>query len=131
MLRHRLILFCSLHLAATAALAETVEIPFSYQQAHNYQSVKQSVMSLYQWAQGEYAEHQTEGLFSQYPSDGEVITTTLQVVTDLLAQAELALQAGDTVKASALLYSAEATAYYAAKMPHMLESRVKIGSTNQ
>jgi len=93
----------------------------SFGQLAPYQKVTDSVDNLSIWADGEYVEHEGEGLFKRYPEDGLVIRTTLALANELKQQAA---QTKDAHKARALLFAAEATALYAAKMPHLLEARI-------
>lgn len=87
--------------------------------------VAESIAAMQAWAEGEYEEHKGEGLFTKHPSEGQLIQDMLAVSKELLAKAEAAKTAGDTAKSHAYYYSAEATAQYAARMPHMLEHRIK------
>ncbi len=90
-----------------------------------YESVAESIESLSIWAKSEYQEHESEGLFKKYPNDGLVITETLNLTEVLKKLAAKAMRNGDDAKAKAYLFSAEATANYAANMPHMLEERLE------
>ena len=88
------------------------------------QAVNGSIELLTTWARGEYAEHEGEGLFARYPQDGTVISETINLVHELQQLAKKARSKGDETKARAYLFSAEATARYAAQMPHLLEDRI-------
>ena len=96
----------------------------SFGDADAYAVVEKSVESLTAWAQGEYAEHDFEGLFTRQPKDGSVIKATISLANEFRLLAKQARLNGDTVKADAYLFSAEATARYAAQMPHLLEQRL-------
>jgi len=98
----------------------------SFSQVAGYESIHENIDSLSMWAQGEYAEHEGEGLFDTHPNDGAVIKATLVLVEELKQQAERAKVRGEIDKANALLLSAEATARYAAQMPHLLEKRITV-----
>jgi len=96
----------------------------SFNKPDAYQNVNSSIELLATWARGEYAEHQGEGLFARYPDDGAVINATNALVNELKLLAARARGGGDEAKARAYLFSAEATARYAAQMPHLLEDRL-------
>jgi len=112
----------ALPIANAGAGEEGSALSFSNLDAYN--SVYSSVETLTTWAQGEYAEHENEGLFMRYPEDGGVISTTIALVNELKQLAIKARAEGDETKARAYLFSAEATANYAAQMPHLLEDRI-------
>ncbi|MDH5301703.1 MAG: hypothetical protein OEW58_10110 [Gammaproteobacteria bacterium] len=117
---------CASLIATPCAYAENTNPDFSYGKADAYQRVSQAVDSLSQWADGEYQEHELEGLFQRYPQDALVIKSTLDLVNQLKQQATQAQADGDQTRASALLFAAEATALYAANMPHLLEKRLDV-----
>jgi len=96
----------------------------SFNKPDAYQVVNGSIELLTTWARGEYAEHEGEGLFARYPQDGAVISETINLVHELQQLAKKARSKGDETKARAYLFSAEATARYAAQMPHLLEDRI-------
>lgn len=87
--------------------------------------VAEAIAAMQAWAEGEYEEHKGEGLFTKHPAEGQLIQDMLAVSRELQAKAEAAKTAGDTAKSRAYYYSAEATAQYAARMPHILEHRIK------
>ena len=111
-------------LISSPTIADDSAPTLSYGQIDAYQRVNSSVDTLVSWADGEFLEHQQEGLFQQYPEEGRIIKTTLSLATELRQQATQAAASGDTSRASALLFAAEATALYAAQMPHLLEDRL-------
>lgn len=92
--------------------------------------VKEAVTSNLLWAEGEYQEHDREGLFEAYPSEGELILDMLALSEGLRDQAA-AMGAGELSAARAHYFSAEAVAQYAARMPHMLEARMKEGERHE
>ncbi|MBL1261051.1 MAG: hypothetical protein COB33_011025 [Thiotrichaceae bacterium] len=106
------------------ALAESEEGTLSFSKQDAYHSVNNSIEMLTTWARGEYAEHEGEGLFTRHPEDGSVISATIALVNELKQLAAKARAEGDEMKARAYLFSAEATARYAAQMPHLLEDRL-------
>jgi hypothetical protein len=107
----------------TRAAEEGMALSFANKDADS--EVAESIAAMQAWAEGEYEEHKGEGLFTKHPSEGQLIQDMLAVSKELLAKAEAAKTAGDTAKSHAYYYSAEATAQYAARMPHMLEHRIK------
>ncbi len=116
-----LLIFCLVLFLAQTVNAEP-EPAFS--QALPYQTLKDKIETLSVWAKGEYAEHEHEGLFKNHPRDGHVIKATIKLIDELTQRAAQAEMNGDDEKAQALLLSAEATARYAAHMPHLLEARL-------
>lgn len=106
------------------ANADDVGPALSFSKLDSYHSVNSSIETLTTWALGEYAEHEGEGLFARHPDDGAVISATIALVNELKQLAEKARAEGDETKARAYLFSAEATARYAAQMPHLLEDRL-------
>jgi len=110
--------------ASPAALADE-GLPLSYTERDANERVAENVTAMQAWAEGEYAEHELEGLFKKYPQDGKLLLEMAAVSKELQAKAEAARQAGELDKARAYYYSAEATAQYAAHMPHMLEQRTQ------
>lgn len=111
--------------ALTAVWAEDEGMPLSYSAPDPDNTLEQSVAAMQEWAQGEYEEHQSEGLFKKHPAEGRLITDMLALSRELQAQGEALKRAGDAAKARAYLFSAEASARYAAQMPHMLEHRMR------
>ncbi len=106
----------------------TAEPASGFSQALPYQALKENIETLSMWAKGEYAEHEHEGLFKSYPSDGHVIRATIKLIDELTRRAAQAEIHGNDEEARALLLSAEATARYAANMPHLLEARSLVGN---
>lgn len=106
------------------ASADDEGLALSFNKPAAYQTVNGSIERLTAWARGEYTEHQNEGLFTRHPEDGAVISATIILVNELKQLAGTAKAKGDETKALAYLFSAEATARYAAQMPHLLESRI-------
>ncbi|MEW6353924.1 MAG: hypothetical protein AB1469_06475 [Pseudomonadota bacterium] len=111
--------------AATAAYAEEEGMALSFADKEGGSKVAESIAAMQAWAEGEYAEHEAEGLFKKHSAEGRLIKDMLALSRELQAQGEALKQAGDAAKARAYFFSAEATARYAAQMPHMLERRVK------
>ncbi len=95
----------------------------SFAQQDAYSEVAKSVDMLTAWAKGEYVEHKS--IFSKHPKDDAVIKATIELIEEFRQLSKKAKKAGDNNKALAYLFSAEATAHYAARMPHMLEERIE------
>ena len=108
----------------TISYADDEGPALSFNKPDVYTSIDHSIEIFSDWARGEYAEHHGEGLFDKHSEDGEVIKDTLSVVDELKKLAAQAESRGDVAMAHAYLFSAEATARYAAVMPHMLEARI-------
>lgn len=108
---------------ATHAAEEGMGLSFAGKEAGS--KVVESIEATQAWAEGEYEEHKGEGLFIKHPAEGQLIQDMLAVSKELQTKAEAANSAGDTAKSRAYYYSAEAAAQYAARMPHMLEQRIK------
>ena len=107
----------------SAANADDEGPALSFSQPDTYNVVAKSVKMLSTWAQGEYVEHQS--LFTKHPKDNAVILATMALVKELTQLSKKAKASGDEHKALAYLFSAEATARYAAILPHLLEERIK------
>ncbi len=96
----------------------------SYTKTNPHDEVSTAIDNLTAWAEGELAEHEMEGLFGAYPDEQKLIRQTIDLAKQLKQQADRAKNQGDQLKARTFYYSAEATARYAANMPHMLEARL-------
>lgn len=118
------VLFLSNVIGATPVLADE-GLPLSYTERDANERVAENVIAMQAWAEGEYTEHELEGLFKKHPQDGKLLLEMAAVSKELQAKAEAARQAGDLDKAHAYYYSAETTAQYAAHMPHLLEQRTQ------
>ncbi|RJQ46465.1 MAG: hypothetical protein C4528_07100 [Gammaproteobacteria bacterium] len=90
----------------------------------------ESVSVLIGWAQGELEEHQDEGLFKDRARDEQLIQDMIAFAKDLQAKGAAAKKAGDMRKARVYYHAAEAAAQYAARMPHMLEARLRKNKAN-
>ncbi len=108
-----------------AAGAEESGPAFSYTLQRSIQEMPQQIDNLLTWARGELAEHTGEGLFEEHAEEKQVIEEMIQLADSLQKQAKAAWDSGEKIKSRALFYAAEATARYAANMPHMLEHRLK------
>jgi len=123
--RIALVILVSLNIISPSiASADDKGPELSFTKPDAYQTVNHSIELLTTWARGEYAEHKGEGLFVRHPEDGGVISATAALVGELQQLAKKASAEGDKTKAHAYLFSAEATARYAAQMPHLLEARI-------
>ena len=109
--------------APTHAAEEGMALSFANKDADS--KMAESIAAMQAWAEGEYEEHKGEGLFTKHRAEGQLIQDMLAVSKALQGKAEAAKTAGDAAKSRAYYYSAEATAQYAARMPHMLEQRAK------
>lgn len=116
----------ALFLSGGMASADEVTPDWSFSQVAVHKQAMEKTEALFAWAEAEYTEHENEGLFEQYPDDGKTIKATLNLAKEFKANAAKAFAAGDKVNANALLFAAEATAFYATKMPHLLEKRVTL-----
>lgn len=113
-------------LVLTGAVKAGEEGPaLSYQAQNPEREMAESVSVLIGWAQGELEEHQGEGLFKGRPQDEQLIQDLIAFAKDLQDKGAAAKKTGDMRKARAYYHSAEASAQYAARMPHMLEARLK------
>lgn len=110
----------------SSAFAEEEGMVLSYAQVDADKKIAETVDAMQAWAEGEYREHEGEGLFKKYPKEGLLLQEMTKVAKQLQVKAEAAKQAGELDKARAYYFSAEATAQYVARMPHMLEQRLKI-----
>ncbi|MFQ5486923.1 MAG: hypothetical protein ACE5ET_00570 [Gammaproteobacteria bacterium] len=108
-----------------AAGAEESGPAFSYSLQRTVQEMPQQIDNLLAWARGELAEHTGEGLFEQHAEERQVIEEIIKLAASLQKQAKTAWDSGEKSKGRALYYAAEATARYAAQMPHMLEDRLE------
>lgn len=97
---------------------------WSYTSKNPNQEVDQAVSTAIGWAEGEYEEHVQEGLFKEHPAEGQLILDMIKLAKKTQAQATDAMAAGEIEQARASYFAAEATAQYAARMPHMLEARL-------
>ena len=93
----------------------------SYGKHNADEKVSSTIDMLVTWAEGEYAEHQGEGLFERHPQEGALIRATIDLAKQLKQDATAT---SDSTHAKAMLYAAEAAARYAAQMPHLLEDRL-------
>lgn len=105
-------------------LASDAERQWVFSNVMAYQEVENTASALFTWAEAEYQEHENEGLFVRFPQDGKTIKATLDLAKVLKKRAAQVKATGDTAGSNALLFAAEATAYYATKMPHLLEDRI-------
>ncbi len=110
-------------LIATTAFADEEGPAFSFEQSNAYDDIEKNVDMLTVWAKGEYIEH--KAVFEKHPEDDSIINATIALVEELKQRSKQAKKAGEQNKAQAYMLSAEATARYAAKMPHMLEERIE------
>jgi len=121
-MRYKITLLAGLlSLALSAAQAEDADQVLSYAQPASKPA--EAVAAMQAWAEGERQEHEAEGLFKTHPDAGRLVLDMLTVSKELEGQAQAAERAGDAARARAYYHSAEATAYYAARMPHLLEER--------
>ncbi len=120
----------TLALAATLALPAAYayaddEMPvLSYAQESPDEKAQARLDGLIAWAKGELAEHVGEGLFNGRAEDKRLIQGMIDWAEELRRQAAAASRKGDHNTARIRLFSAEATARYAAQMPHLLEDRL-------
>ncbi len=119
------ILCCATLMGAASACAGEEGPAMSYAAKNPDEQMAESVNTLLEWAKGEVEEHDGEGLFKKHPADRVLIMDMLTLAKELQAKAVAAQQAGDMAQACLNYHAAEAIANYAARMPHMLEHRVK------
>lgn len=112
-------------LASALVVADDDGLALSYMQQDADTKVAENLSAMQGWAEGEYQEHAGEGLFKTYPAEGRLLNEMAAVSRELQAKAEAAKQAGESDKARAYYYAAEAASQYAARMPHMFENRLK------
>lgn len=120
----RLMIFLLSGVLVGIAQAGDDGVAMSYAGKNADSVVTEAVVSMQDWAKGEYDEHKGEGLFEKYPAEGQLILDMMALSKELQGKAEQAKKANDMPKARAYYFSAEATAHYAARMPHMLEDRL-------
>lgn len=121
-MRYRTVVLAGfLGLVLSAVKAEDADQALSYGQPASKPA--EVVTAMRAWAEGEHQEHEAEGLFKTHPDAGRLILDMLAVSKELEGRAQAAERAGDAARARAYYHSAEATAYYAARMPHLLEER--------
>ena len=109
----------SLLSSVSQAEDEGPALSYGKQDAHGV--VSHTIDTLVTWARGEYAEHDGEGLFERFPQEGALIRATIELAQQLKRDAA---NSADRAQAQAMLFAAEATARYAAAMPHLLEDRL-------
>ncbi len=107
------------------AAASDEGVALSYTKNTPDEGVQKNLDLLLSWAKGELAEHIGEGLFDTRPEEKLLVEAMIEWAENLKRQAIAAKQAGDKATARVRYFSAEATARYAARMPHMLEDRAK------
>lgn len=95
----------------------------SYRAQNPEREMAESASVLIAWAEGEMEEHRAEGLFKDRPRDEQLIQDMIAFAKELQAKGAAAKKTGDARKARVHYHSAEAVAQYAARMPHMLETR--------
>ncbi len=127
---HTAVLFSCLTLAFGAGAIQSARAgdegpPLAYLQGLTPQKMNRHFDALLAWAAGELAEHGGEGVFADHPGEKAVIEEMLVLARHLMEQSRQAKAQGDAARARALAYSAEATARYAARMPHLLEDRLE------
>ncbi len=118
------LLAMSVTTASVALHADEPTPELSYGKNASLPQLTQTVKGLNAWAEGELAEHETEGLFKNRADEQAIIRQTITLAKQALAQARHAEKQGDSVTARANYYAAEAIANYAAHMPHLLEDRL-------
>lgn len=106
-----------------SAGAEESGPPFSYRSEYSAQEMSRQIDNLLAWAKGELAEHTGEGLFEDRIEEKHMIEEMIKLAASLEQQANAAWDNGEKSRGRALYYAAEATARYAANMPHMLEDQ--------
>ena len=119
-----LALAATLGLAAVYAYADDEMPALSYAQDAPDEKVQARLDGLIAWAKGELAEHVGEGLFNGHSEEKRLIQGMIDWAEELRRQAAAASKRGDHNTARIRLFSAEATARYAALMPHLLEDRL-------
>ena len=114
-----------LTLGFAPAHAEEEGPPLSYSTKNPDGQMAESVSTLLEWANGEAEEHDGEGLFKKHPAERVLIMDMLTLAKGLQAKGTAAQKAGDMAQARLSYHAAEAIANYAARMPHLLEHRLK------
>lgn len=108
----------------SAAYADEASPKFSYQEKNPDEEMVESAAVLIEWAKGELMEHQGEGLYKNRIQDEQLVQDMITLANEYRDKGAAAKKAGD-IRKSRMFYSvAEAAAHYAARMPHMLESRL-------
>lgn len=115
---------CLLVLVSLPSLASEKNYDWAFSKSDASEQALEATAMLHTWAEAEYLEHENEGLFQRFPLDGQVIQATLKLVKEMENHAKQVAAKGGQSAANALLLAAEATAYYATMMPHLLESRI-------
>ncbi len=108
-----------------AALAHDAGPPPAYLDAQADKAVLEQIDNLILWAEGELAEHEGEGLYEGHAEERDLVLTMIQRARALRSAGDDAGRAGRKVEALSYYFAAEATARYAAQMPHLLEDRLE------
>lgn len=111
----------ALSVPAGFALADGDGPPAAYGEARPSEAVLDSIDTMIAWAQAELDEHVGEGLYKDHAEDRALVEAMLERARQLR-------KSGDAVKGTEALsyyFAAEATARYAARMPHLLEDRLE------
>lgn len=110
---------------AGAALADEVGPPPAYLDPDHAANVVEQIDALILWARGELVEHEGEGLYEDRPEDKALVEAMIERAQALRTSGDKAAAAGKRTEALSYYFAAEATARYAARMPHLLEDRLE------
>lgn len=108
-----------------AALAHDAGPPPAYLDAHADKAVLEQIDNFILWAESELAEHEGEGLYDGHAQERELALAMIERVRALRSAGDEAGRAGRKTEALSYYFAAEATARYAAQMPHLLEDRLE------
>ncbi len=108
----------------SSAMAGDEGPDYAYGSKDNHQKVVSLIDGLLAWAEGELAEHELEGLYEDRPGEEQLVREMIARAKGLRQEGRDAEKSGLAAQAQAYFYAAEATARYAANMPHLLEARL-------
>lgn len=106
---------------AANALADDDGPRAAYREAKPAEAVLESIDTMIAWAQAELDEHVGEGLYKDHAEDKALVEAMIERARELRKSGEAAKGAD----ALSYYFAAEATARYAARMPHLLEDRLE------
>lgn len=108
-----------------AALAHDAGPPPAYIDARPDKAVLEQIDNLILWAESELAEHDGEGLYKGHAEEKTLVLSMIERARALRSTGDEAARAGRKTEALSYYFAAEATARYAAQMPHLLEDRLE------
>lgn len=126
-MKRKILLVPALLIACLAGPAPADEAgpPPAYLDDPRPAKVVEQIDALILWARGELAEHEGEGLYRDRAEDKALVEAMIERAQALREAGDAAGAAGRQTEALSYYFAAEATARYAARMPHLLEDRLE------